>query len=162
MDGEPADEGPNVPDQGLVEGALRHVPLLETYYRRAHAEMPDELRRLFDEHRLTARHGAVLAQLAHGQHPSVGELSDRLGVRLSTVSEMVGDLSRVGLITRHRDPENGRRVLVALAEEHRDTMRAFTARRTEPLLAAFDQLTPAQREGFAAGLQAWAEQLHGR
>lgn len=152
--------GARVPDRELVEGALRYVPLLETYYRRAHTEMPDDLRRLFQDHHLTARHGAVLAQLAHDQRPSVGELSARLGVGLSTVSEMVGDLSRVGLVVRHRDPDNGRRVLVALSDDYRDTMRAFMAGRAAPLLRVFEQLTPSQREGFAAGLRAWAEEVH--
>jgi DNA-binding MarR family transcriptional regulator len=154
------DDGARVPDRELVEGALRFVPLLETYYRRAHTEMPDELRRLFQHHHLTARHGAVLTQLAHDQRPSVGELSTRLGVGLSTVSEMVGDLSRVGLVVRHRDPDNGRRVLVALSDDYKDTMRAFMARRAAPLLRVFEQLTPSQREGFAAGLRAWAEDVH--
>ncbi|RKS08810.1 DNA-binding MarR family transcriptional regulator [Nocardiopsis sp. Huas11] len=154
------DDGAPVPDRELVEGALRYVPLLETYYRRAHTEMPDELRHLFQDHHLTARHGAVLAQLAHDQRPSVGELSTRLGVGLSTVSEMVGDLDRVGLVVRHRDPDNGRRVLVALSDEHKDTMRAFMAGRAGPLVRVFERLTPSQREGFAAGLRAWAEEIH--
>jgi DNA-binding MarR family transcriptional regulator len=153
-------EGTRVPDRELVEGALRYVPLLETYYRRAHAEMPEGMRDLFRQHELTARHGAVLAQLAHDQEPSVGDLSERLRLGLSTVSEMVGDLSRAGLVVRHRDPDDGRRVLVALADQHRDTMRTFMARRAEPLLRAFEQLTARQREGFAAGLRAWADELH--
>jgi DNA-binding MarR family transcriptional regulator len=150
-----------VPDRALVEGALRFVPLIEAYYRRAHSEMPEELHRLFTENRLTARHGAVLAQLSHGQELGVSELSSRLEVGLSTVSELVGDLSRVGLVERRSDPANRRRVLVSLAPEHRDLMRAFMARRARPLLRTFERLSPSQREGFAAGLEAWARELHG-
>ncbi|WP_017568937.1 MarR family winged helix-turn-helix transcriptional regulator [Nocardiopsis halotolerans] len=157
---ETADDA-RMPDRALVEGALRFVPLIETYFRRAHSEMPDGLRRLFTNHHLTARHGAVLAQLAHGQELGMGELSTRLEVGASTVSELVGDLSRVGLVARRHDPANRRRVLVSLADEHRDLMRAFVARRAEPLLRTFAQLSPAQREGFAAGLEAWARELHG-
>lgn len=160
MPGDAAGDGLRVPDRELVEGALRYVPLLETYYRRAHIEMPDELSDLFQQHHLTARHGAVLAQLAHGQKPSVGELSTRLGLELSTVSEMIGDLSRAGLVVRHRDPDNARRVLVALSDDHTDTMRVFMARRADPLLRVFERLTTSQREGFAAGLRAWADEVH--
>ncbi|ASU58646.1 MarR family winged helix-turn-helix transcriptional regulator [Nocardiopsis dassonvillei] len=150
-----------VPDRAAVEGALRFVPLIETYYRRAHAEMPAELRRLFTDHHLTARHGAVLSQLVHGQELGMGELSSRLGVGPSTVSELVGDLSRVGLVVRREDPANRRRALVSLADEHRELMHAFVASRARTLLRAFDRLSPEQREGFAAGLEAWARELHG-
>ncbi|MEU0239631.1 MarR family transcriptional regulator [Nocardiopsis sp. NPDC006198] len=149
-----------MPDRELLEGALRFVPLLETFYRRAHSEMPDELRRLFQENRLTARHGSVLTQLTHGQELSVGELAARLEVGLPTTSELVGDLSRVGLVVRRQDPANRRRVLLSLAEEYRDLMRAFASRRARPLLRAFERLTPAEREGFAAGLRAWAHEVH--
>ncbi|WP_150239915.1 MarR family winged helix-turn-helix transcriptional regulator [Nocardiopsis quinghaiensis] len=166
MDQEAADrdgteDETRVPDRALAEGALRFVPLIETYYRRARSEMPEALRRLFTEHHLTARHGAVLAQLAHGQELGVSELASRLEVGLSTVSELVGDLSRVGLVERRSDPANRRRVLVSLAQEHRGLMRTFTARRARPLLRAFERLSPNQREGFAAGLEAWARELHG-
>ncbi|MFD6948517.1 MarR family transcriptional regulator [Nocardiopsis sp. TSRI0078] len=150
-----------MPDRALVEGALRFVPLIEAYYRRAHSEMPEDLRRLFTENRLTARHGAVLAQLSHGQELGVSELSSRLDVGLSTVSELVGDLSRAGLVERRNDPANRRRVLVSLAREHRELMRAFVERRARPLLRTFERLSPSQREGFAAGLEAWAHELHG-
>lgn len=159
--GREAAEDTRVPDRAMVEGALRFVPLIETYYRRAHTEMPAELRRLFTDHHLTARHGAVLAQLVHGQELGMGELSSRLGVGPSTVSELVGDLTRVGLVVRREDPANRRRALVSLADEHRDLMRAFVASRARTLLRTFDRLSPEQREGFAAGLEAWARELHG-
>lgn len=153
-------QAPGPPERELVEGVLRFVPLLETYFRRAHAEMPDRLRELFTRHRLSARHGAVLTQLAHGQELTVGRLSERLDVGISTVSELVGDLSRVGLVERRNDPGNRRRVLVCLSTEHRDLMHEFMARRAEPLLRALDALSPDELEGFAAGLQAWAHALH--
>ncbi|MEE2036936.1 MarR family transcriptional regulator [Nocardiopsis sp. CT-R113] len=148
------------PDRELFEAALRFVPLLETYYRRAHSEMPDELRQLFQENRLTARHGSVLAQLTRGQELSVGELAARLEVGLPTTSELVGDLSRVGLLARRQDPANRRRVLVSLSGEHRALMRDFANRRAQPLRRAFERLSPAEREGFAAGLRAWAHEVH--
>lgn len=154
-------DGTRVSDRAMVEGTLRFVPLIETYYRRAHAEMPAGLRRLFADHHLTARHGAVLSQLVHGQELGMGELSSRLGVGPSTVSELVGDLTRVGLVTRREDLANRRRALISLADEHRDLMRAFVASRARTLLRAFDRLSPEQREGFAAGLEAWARELHG-
>lgn len=160
--GQEASEGDEqLPDRDLVEGALRFVPLLETYYRRAFSEMPEKMRQTFRRHRLTARHGAVLAQLTHGQELGVGELSTRLEVGLSTVSELVGDLARVDAVVRRTDPANRRRVLVSLSEEYGELMREFMARRAVPLLRVFDQLSPSEQQGFAAGLKAWAHELHG-
>nr|QOP59279.1 MarR family transcriptional regulator [Nocardiopsis sp.] len=146
-------------DLDLVKGALRFVPMLEVYYRRAHTEMPKDLQDLFDRYRLTGRHGGVLVQLAHEPELGVGELSARLSVGLSTVSELVGDLEWAGLVVRRKDPANRRRVLVALAEDHRETMRVFIAKRAAPLLRVFEHLDPRDSQGFAAGLEAWAKEV---
>ncbi|WP_017559496.1 MarR family winged helix-turn-helix transcriptional regulator [Nocardiopsis baichengensis] len=147
-----------LPPPELIDRYLRHVPLLEAWYRRAPQEMPPELAEAFQSNKLTGRHGSVLAQLVHGREPTVGELSVRLGVRLSTVSELVGDLAYAGLVTRRKDPANRRRVLVALSEEYRPLMERFAALRAAPLLRVLERLSPQEREGFAAGLKAWAEE----
>jgi DNA-binding transcriptional ArsR family regulator len=60
--------------------------------------------------------GGVLAQLSAGQTISVTELARRMGVSLSTASELVGDLARAGLIERREDPTNRRRTLTGLAD----------------------------------------------
>lgn len=148
-----------LPDPALVEGVLRFVPLLENYYRRAHEEMPDELRELFRRHHLTGRHGAVLVQLVSGREITVGSLSDRLNVHLSTTSELVGDLSWVGLTERRREPSDRRRVLVSLADEYRPLMERFVANRAAPLLRVLEHLSPEELKGFAAGLERWAAEV---
>ncbi|WP_448612037.1 MarR family winged helix-turn-helix transcriptional regulator [Geodermatophilus sp. URMC 60] len=135
------------------------MPLLEAYFRRAPSEMPDELAMLFAAHGLTARHGAVLAQLSAGRSISVTDLARRLNVSLSTASELVGELSRAGLVERQEDPGNRRRTLVDLAEAHRDVVRSFVAQRAVPLLKVLDGLAPRDREGFARGLAAWAREV---
>ena len=143
-----------------IEDALGFVPLLEAYFRRcAQLEMPAELHENFSGHRLTARHGGVLAQLSAGQTFSVTELARRMGVSLSTASELVGDLSRAGLVERREDPSNHRRALAAPAETHRATIEAFVAERAAPLLKVLERLSPRDRQGFARGLSAWAREV---
>lgn len=138
---------------------LAVVPLLEAYFRRAPGEMPDQLARLFSTHGLTARHGAVLAQLSGGEAISVTDLARRMKVSLSTASELVGELSRAGLVERREDPANRRRTLVTLAGAHQDAVRSFVAQRAAPLLRVLDGLTSRDREGFARGLAAWASEI---
>ncbi|WP_344117064.1 MarR family winged helix-turn-helix transcriptional regulator [Streptomyces blastmyceticus] len=142
--------------------AIGLVPLLAPYIRQAPAEMPDELRTVFDTHSLTARHGAVLPQLLAEQPLAVSELARRLRLSLSTTSELVGALDRAGLVERREDPTNRRRTLVAIADDRLPVVEAFIATRSQPLLRALDSLSPRDRAGFIAGLNAWAREVRDR
>lgn len=135
------------------------MPLLEAYFRWANVQMPEALRAIFEAHRLTARHGGVLAQLTVEQSIGVGELARRLGVSLPTASGLVADLVRAGLVERHEDPANHRRILVSLNVGHRCEVQELVASRAAPLLRVLDSLAPRDQEGFAAGLAAWAREV---
>lgn len=78
-----------------------------------------------------------------------------------TASELVGGLSRAGIVERAEDPANRRRILVSLAEDFRPPLETFVARRTEPLLRALDGLSPGERAGFLAGLTGWVREVQG-
>ncbi|WP_236572230.1 MarR family transcriptional regulator [Nocardiopsis sp. FR4] len=93
---------------------------------------------------------AALSVLAD-QELGMGELAARLEVGASTVSELVGDLVQVGLVTRRKDPVNRRRVLVRVSREHRDLMRTFMARRARPLLRTFERLPRASGRASPRG-----------
>jgi DNA-binding MarR family transcriptional regulator len=138
---------------------LGQIPLLAAFFKRARAEMPPEYRETFFEHGLTARHGAVLTQLVPGPALSVGELAKRLGVSLSTASELVSELDRAGLALRREDPANRRRTLVSLAPDYRPAFEGFVALRSAALLRALHSLPPRDQTGFAAGLAAWAREV---
>lgn len=138
---------------------LATVPLVEPYFRRGNVRMPERLEAVFAEHGLTARHGGVIAQLASAGELSVGDLARRLRVSLSTASGLVADLGQAGVVTRRADPANRRRTLVAIADAHAGDVRELVAGRAEPLLKVLAQLSAAEREGFAKGLRAWAEQV---
>ena len=138
--------------------AIGLVPLISPYMRNALTEMPDRLRTVFDVHGLTPRHGAVLPQLIAEQPLTVGELAHRMGLSLSTVSELVSALNKAGLVERREDPENRRRMLVRIDGRYQALVESFIARRSAPLLRALDSLTPGERAGFIAGLAAWARE----
>ncbi|MCC3768936.1 MarR family winged helix-turn-helix transcriptional regulator [Streptomyces sp. UNOC14_S4] len=148
------------PDEFRVVGL---VPLLEPYFRGpvVHGLMPEPLRDVMESNGLTARHGAVLPQLLAGEPLTVSEIARRLHVSLPTASELVGALSRAGVVERTEDPANRRRTLVSLADTYRPHLEAFVARRGEHLLRALDTLSPAERAGFVAGLTAWVREVQG-
>ncbi|MGK5732068.1 MarR family winged helix-turn-helix transcriptional regulator [Streptomyces sp. URMC 124] len=155
-----AGKAPRKPTPAELE-VVGLVPLLEPFYRGAVVRglMPEPLRDAMDTHGLTPRHGAVLPQLLAGQPLTVGEIARRLQVSLPTASDLVGGLSRAGIVERTEDPANRRRVLVSLAEEYRPPLETFIVRRTEPLLRALEGLSPDERAGFLAGLTAWVREV---
>jgi DNA-binding MarR family transcriptional regulator len=130
------------------------------YFQRARAEMPPELRETIDAHGLTARHGAVLPQLIIERQLSVTDLAARLGLSLSTTSELVSHLGAAGLVERRQDPANRRRTLVSLRDEYRPAVESFIAARSAPLLRAVATLSERDRAGFVAGLAAWSREVH--
>lgn len=155
----PAAEAATGREQVRAAEILGCVPLLEAYFRWANVQMPTALRAIFEANRLTARHGSVLAQLTVDESLGVGELARRIGVSLSTASQLVSDLHRAGLVERHEDRANRRRILVSIAAEHRRNVEELVANRAAPLLRVLDSLTPRDKEGFAAGLTAWAREV---
>ncbi|MFG2140113.1 MarR family winged helix-turn-helix transcriptional regulator [Streptomyces sp. NPDC048650] len=155
-----AGEAPRMPTPQDVQ-VVGLVPLLEPHFRGAvvRALMPDQLREAMESHGLTPRHGAVLPQLLAAQPLTVGEIARRLQVSLPTASELVGGLSRAGIVERTEDPTNRRRTLVSLSETYRAPLETFVARRGEPLLRALDGLSADERAGFLAGLRAWVREV---
>ncbi|GIH67666.1 transcriptional regulator [Microbispora siamensis] len=148
-----------MPSPAQIREVLTLLPLLAAYFQRARHDMSAEFYEAFRTHGLTARHGAVLGHLLADRSLSVTELSRRMGLSLSTTSELVGDLSRAGWVERREDPADRRRTLVSMMEEHRPAMEEFVARRSAPLLHVLDGLSPRDRQGFVAGLTAWAHEV---
>ncbi|MFI9720510.1 MarR family winged helix-turn-helix transcriptional regulator [Streptomyces sp. NPDC052396] len=157
----PAATGPRVPTLEETE-IIGLIPLLQSHLSRAWDDMSGDLRAHFEAHGLTARHGAVLPQLLAEQPLTVSELARRMRLSLSTASELVGALSRSGLVERGEDPANRRRTLVSIAPRHRPALEEFIARRSAPLLRALDGLSAQDRAGFHAGLTAWVREVQAR
>ncbi|UNO38507.1 MarR family transcriptional regulator [Streptomyces sp. MST-110588] len=151
---------PRVPTPEDIE-IVGLIPLLAPFFRRSLVQdiTPEPLRGTMESHGMTARHGAVLAQLLAGQPLTVTELARRMQVSVPTASELVGALSRAGIVRREEDPANRRRILVTLAEEYRPAFERFVTARSETLLRALDGLSARDRAGFLAGLTAWVTEL---
>lgn len=96
----------------------------------------------------------ALHELDQGAELSQQELADRLLLEKSTVSRLVSDLERRGLLARDRDPANRRiyrlRLTVA-GRQFRDRMSADHAERYRAWTAA---MTPQQRSALLTGLPA--------
>lgn len=100
---------------------------------------------------LGPRHGSLLVLVALEGDLSVSELAARIGLSVSTVSLMVGELSRAGLVARSEDERDRRRTLVRLHPDHADELEAWMRERIAPLSRALARLEPGVRAGFLDG-----------
>lgn len=93
------------------------------------------MRRLRGEHRFSLSQGAVLGRLDREGTSSIGALAVAERVRPQSMAQTVCDLEALGLIARHPDPTDGRRVLVELTESGTETL-AEDRRKREGWLAS--------------------------
>jgi DNA-binding MarR family transcriptional regulator len=85
------------------------------------------------------------------------ELARHLALPKSSASVVVKDLARRGFLTRARDPEDERRLRIGITDMGRKRVREDTVLEPARLAAAFERLSPAQREQLLSTLAALAE-----
>ena len=96
---------------------------------------------------LTPRHVAALEQIRGGPL-TVGDLASRLGLTLPTVSGVLADLDRAGLVERRPDPADRRRTIVQINPSQAAVIGDWLDGAAKPLARVLDQLTPAEQEAF--------------
>ncbi|MFB4307985.1 MarR family winged helix-turn-helix transcriptional regulator [Actinomadura sp. GTD37] len=119
----------------------------------------EELIHRVKEAGLGPRHVPALMQLVlHGPAP-VGVLARHMALSPATVSQLVGELQRGGFVERRPDERDRRRMIVSLAEAHRESVERFAWRRLRPLRTTLESLTPAERAHFLHGWRTLAENM---
>lgn len=126
------------------EDAVRSLLLLmpRIVGRAKRLGVPDALRG-FD---LAPRHFSLLAYLQFEGPLTVGALAGRLEVAPTTVSLMVGELSRTGILERREDAADRRRRIVAIAPQHAEAVDAWLGGSAAAWRHALVGLTAAERE----------------
>jgi DNA-binding MarR family transcriptional regulator len=109
---------------------------------------------------LTPRHVAALEQLRDGP-VTVGELAGRLGLTMSTVSGVLADLDRAGLVERRQDPADRRRTIVAVTPAKAGLIGQWLDGAALPLARVLDQLTPDEQEVFVKAMNLLETELRG-
>lgn len=117
--------------------------------------VPDALRGLD----LAPRHLSLLSYLQLEGPLSVGELAERLEVAPTTVSLMVADLSRAGVLVRREDEADRRRRIVTIAPEHTDAVTAWLGGSAVAWREAVADLSDTEREVVVRTLRAYEQAL---
>jgi DNA-binding MarR family transcriptional regulator len=152
---------PGLSATGLDREQLHElVQLLAVIARRLRGgrDVPEALREAFRGGSLGPRHMPVLFSLARKPAASVGELAARFGLAPATVSLLVNDLSRVGLVERREDERDRRRTIVSVSEEHRRLLLRLADERIGLVGRTLARLEPEARAHFAEGLRVLAEE----
>jgi DNA-binding MarR family transcriptional regulator len=108
---------------------------------------------------LAPRHLALLAYLQYDGPLTVSQLADRLEVAPTTVSLMVGDLSRHGILTRAEDDTDRRRRIVAIAPDYTAAITQWLSGSVTAWTEVLAALTPAERATIVATMRAYEAAL---
>ncbi|WP_410790914.1 MarR family winged helix-turn-helix transcriptional regulator [Kribbella sp. C-35] len=140
-----------------VDDSIRTLLLLmpRMVGRTKRLKIPEELAGL----NLAPRHLSLFAYLLFDGPLGVNELAERLEVTPATVSLMVTELTRKGILDRQEDPTDRRRAIVTLSDEHRPAIDAWLARGARAWRAALEPLTNEERELFVKTLRAYEEAI---
>jgi DNA-binding MarR family transcriptional regulator len=110
---------------------------------------------------LGPRHVAALQQLRDGQL-TVGELAARLGLTLPTVSGVLADLDRAGLVERRPDPADRRRTIAAIIAAQAPLIDEWLDGAASPLARVLDKLSPSEQEAFVKAMDLLENELRSR
>lgn len=149
--GDDADAGPDV--DSAVRALLLLMPRLVGRAKRM--TVPESVRAL----ELAPRHLSLLSYLLFDGPLTVNELAIRLEVTPTTVSLMVGEMSRKGILKRREDDADRRRRIVSIASAHRPAIETWLARGATAWRDALAPLTPADRRMFVETLVAYERAL---
>jgi DNA-binding MarR family transcriptional regulator len=144
-------------DEMTTAQAVRSMLLLmpRLVGRAKRLPMPDALRGLD----LAPRHLALLANLQYDGPLTVGQLAARLEVAPTTVSLMVGDLSRHGILTREEDDADRRRRVVSIGQHYAAPIAQWLSGSTTAWTEVLAVLTPAERATVVTTMRAYEAAL---
>lgn len=140
-----------------VDDSIRELLMLlpRMVSRTKRLPVPESVRSLD----LNPRHLSLLALLLFDGASGVNELAARLEVAPTTVSLMVGELSRKGVLERREDPEDRRRRIVSITDEARPQIEAWLAGSAAAWRKALTPLTAEERRLFVDTLLAYERAL---
>ncbi|WP_238815590.1 MarR family winged helix-turn-helix transcriptional regulator [Nocardia brasiliensis] len=145
-------------DAGMaVEESVRSLLLLmpRVVGRAKKMRVPEELQSFS----LAPRHLSLLANLVFDGPMPVNDLAARLEIAPTTVSLMVSDLSKQGVLQRRSDETDRRRTIVAIAAAHEQSVNDWLGGSARAWRKVLTPLDAEQRRLFVDTLRAFENEL---
>lgn len=115
-------------------------------------QLSRRLRQVDNAEVLTPTQSAVLGRLHRDGPATQTQLAAAEHVRQQSMAATLGVLDELGYLERTRDPDDGRRVVVALSDLGSKTVRGVHRHREEWLADGLAGLTPAERATLAQAI----------
>ncbi len=136
--------------RSILDSIRRLVRLLRLSDRAALAQVGLSAAQLF-----------VLSELGKTPRLSLGELAERTRTDQSSVSVVITRLVEAGLVSRKRDEEDGRRLVLQLTRAGRAALKNAPRVAQEELIRILDRLPAAERKRFADTFRKILDELGG-
>ena len=127
---------------------MTDAPLLLYVVKQLELATRARLDTLLKESGVTALQYTALSVLERRPTMSAADLARASFVRAQSAADLIGALERRGLIERHIDPDNRRRMLISLTTEGRAFLDAYDPRVEELEEQMLAELGPEDRESF--------------
>ena len=121
--------------------------------RRVIRAVDQHSRKLVQAYGLTGPQALLLTEVVRGERLSIGTLANRVSLSHATVTDIVTRLESRGVVTRSRDPDDGRRVLVKATSEGEVIYRQSVPLLQESFVRRLDELEEWERWQLLASLQ---------
>lgn len=83
---------------------------------------------------------SALDRIVHGPPSTASDLAAAESMRPQSMAAVLGPMEQEGLLVRHRDPQDGRRMLIAATETGREVLQSVLELRNAWLTAAVDHV----------------------
>lgn len=151
-------EAAGEPGHGVDEAVRELLLLVPRMVGRAkRIPVPPELRSLD----LGPRHLSLLAYLLFDGPMTVNDLAARLEVAPTTVSLLVGELSRKGVLDRREDERDRRRRIVGITADRRPAIEDWLSHGGAVWRRVLEPLSPAERSLVVRTLRAYESAFDG-
>jgi DNA-binding MarR family transcriptional regulator len=139
-----------------IRALLSAVGRVASVGRREMREFGDVLRPQLADANITERHLTALWQIFLHEPLTVGELAERLELKLTTASLVATELERAGMIERQRDPDDRRRVLLTVKPR---LARFISERRLAPMRRTMAALDGRERAALIKAMGLFADEI---
>lgn len=127
---------------------MTDAPLLLYVVKQLELATRAHLDAVLKESGVTALQYTALSVLERRPTMSAADLARASFVRAQSAADLIGALERRGLIERHTDPDNRRRMLISLTAEGRTFLDTYDPRVEELEEQMLAELGPGDRESF--------------
>ena len=125
-------------------------PAIETLTHDFWSALTPLIRRVFASYSMPYTQMSVLSRLDRCGPATSSELAAQQHVRPQSMAATVGELESAGLVNRTADPDDGRKVLVTITSQGRETLARERATSQQWLGAALsERLSPAEQADLA-------------